>query len=282
MFTENKDYDSFSSKYQNNEQEILVLTSDKSGGAAKFYNSWNASQYFLAYIDLDTNELKNKDGLINWLISDKDENENGISFPYHFKSGTIYHLKVRELIDKIVPEGMLPCAYNSFMVVEVLKENVENDELLSILAEYRNPVKIVDEKLGEFELNKDYGCFSGEIKWLNECISVSLDVDIEDEDSWIKTLELLNQFFNEQEKRDFEFRTFAGKQLTDLANDWLEEENEEITENDFMNRISLSELVITFEGDYIAYYDDDNIFYGHIIELSGNIKTGLSSAKIAG
>ncbi|MFC4476025.1 DUF2262 domain-containing protein [Flavobacterium chungangensis] len=282
MFTKNKDYDSFSSKYQNIEKEILVLTSDKSGGAAKFYNSWDACQYFLAYIDLDTNELKNKDGRINWLISDKDEDENGISFPYYFKSGTIYHLKIRELIDKIVPEGMLPSAYNRFMVVEVLKEDVENDELLSILTEYRNPVKIVDDKLGEFELNKDYECFFGEIKWLNEYISVSLDVDIEDQNSWTKTLELLNQFFNEQEKRDFEFRTFAGKQLIDLANDWLEEENEEITENDFIKRISLSELVITFEGDYIAYYDDDNIFYGHIIELSGNIKTGLGSANIAG
>lgn len=67
-----------------------------------------------------------------------------------------------------------------------------------------------------------------------------------------------------------------------MANDCLEEGNDEITKSDFINRIRLSELSLTFDGNYSAYYDDDDMFYGHIVDVAGNIKTGISSASIAG
>lgn len=283
MFRDNKDLEAFSKQYQNEEKEILVLTSDQSGGGAKFYNSWNSTQYFLAYIDLETNVLKNGDGRINWLVSEKEYDKRGIFFPYYFKGGTIYHLKVRELIDKTVPEGRLPSAYNSFMVVEVLNENVQNETLLHTLKEYREPVNIMDKQLGKFELNKDYGSLTGELDWLDNTISVFLEIDVENKESWKEAIEILRILFDQQKQIDLEFRTYAGEELTDLANDWLEdEENEEITKNDFLKRLSLSELVVTFKGDYTAYYDDDDMFYGHVIVVSGNIKTGISSANIAG
>ena len=280
--TNNKDFEIFSNNYHNKEKEILLLTPDKSGGGAKFYNSWEAIQYFLAYIDLDTNELKNGDGRVTWLVSDEQHNKNGIFSPHYFKHGTVYHLKVRELIDKIVPEGRLPSAYNNFMVVEILKEDVKNDELLAILTEYRTPIVITDEKLGKFELNKDFGSFFGELKWIDKNISVSLDVDMEDKNTWSETLEVLHNLYNQKRQFDTEFRSYAGEQLTELANDWLEDENTEISKENFIKRISLIELSVNSDGDYTAYYDDDYIFYGHAIDVSGNIRTGISSANIAG
>jgi hypothetical protein len=282
MSTDNKDFETFSSEYQNEEKEILVLTNDQSGGASKFHDSWNASQYFLAYIDLKTNELKKGDGRINWLLSDEQSKRNGITFPYYFEKGTIYQLKVRELNDKTVPEGSLPSFYNGFMIVEVLDEHVQNDILLTVLAEYRTPVVIVDEQLGEYILNKDYGIFEAELFWLDNEISVSLEVNIENQKSWTEAMGILRTLFEQRAQRDLEFRTYAGEQLTDLANDWLEDKNEEITKSDFIRRISLSELTITYNGDFTAYYNDDDMFYGHIIDISGNVKSGISSANIAG
>ncbi|HWZ03975.1 MAG TPA: DUF2262 domain-containing protein [Mucilaginibacter sp.] len=282
MLTNNKDFEAFASEYQNQEKEILVLTSDESGGAVKFHDSWAASQYFLAFIDFETNELKKGDGRINWLLSDKQSKKNGITFPYHFKKGTIYKLKVRELIDKTVPDGRIPSYYNRFMVIDVLDQDLQNDILLAILAEYKTPVVIADEKLGEYKLNKDYGTFEGELQWLDHEISVSLQVDIENEESWTETMGILRTLFEQQKQRDLEFRTYAGEQLTGLANDWLENENELITKGDFIRRISLSGLTITYDGNFTAYYNDDDMFYGHIIDVSGNIKTGIDSAHIAG
>ncbi|MDW7691907.1 DUF2262 domain-containing protein [Flammeovirgaceae bacterium SG7u.111] len=279
----NKDFEVFANEYRKEEKEILVLTNDQSGGAGKLNNSWDASQYFLAYFDLEKNKLKKGNGRINWLLTDKECNEHGTTYPYHFKSGTIYHLKVRELKDKTVPEGRLPSFYNRFMVVKVVKENVQNDELLEVLKEYRKPVKFTDEVLGEFELNKDYGMLDGSMDWLNENVSVSLEVDIDDKQTWNDTLNILKVLFNEQKQKDLEFKNFAGEKLTHLANDWLQDENKEITNDEFERRIKLSELVISYDGgDFTAYYNDDDMFNGHIITVYGNLKGGLESAQIEG
>ena len=167
------------------------------------------------------------------------------------------------------------------MVVRVIKENVQNDELLEVLKEYRKPVKITDIVLGEFKLNKDFRILEGSIDWLNENVSISLEVDVDDKETWNDTMSILRVLFNEQEQKDLEFRVFAGEELTDLANEWLQDENKEITTSEFEKRIKLSELVISYDsGDFIAYYDDDDIFYGHIITIYGNLKNGLESATI--
>jgi len=98
----NKDFEVFANEYTKEEKEIIVLTNNQSGGAGKLNNSWDASQYFLAYFDIEKND----------------------------KPETIYHLRVRELKNKTVPEGSLPSFYNRFMVVKVIKENIQNEELL--------------------------------------------------------------------------------------------------------------------------------------------------------
>ena len=86
---------------------------------------------------------------------------------------------------------------------------------------------------------------------------------------------------------DSELRHFAAKELTELANDWQssDEENEnapELTEEDFMRRIQPESLVLSWDGNLVAYYDDDDLFFGHVIEISGTESEGLKYANIAG
>jgi len=271
------------SQYQKEEKEILILTSDVGIGAGKTGNSWASSKFFLAYVDLASNELKKGDGRVNWLISEEEKKEHGCSWPYYFKGGVIYRLKVRELIDKTVPEGRLPSFYNRFMVVDVIEENVHNNELLAILAEYRKPVKIADQVLGEFELDKNFNQFEGTINWLEENISVFLEVNVDNKDSWTKAMNVLRTLFEQQKQKDSELRAYAAEQLTDLANDWIQDDNTlEISKEDFARRIGLSELVVTSEGDYNAYYYDDDMFLGHVVTVSGNIDKGIEFATIEG
>lgn len=280
----NKDFEAFASEYHKEEKEILILTNDDSGGSAiRCGSSWAAITDFLAYIDLSSNELKKGDGRVTWLLSEEENRKHSFSYPYYFKEGTIYRLKVRDLIDKTVPEGRLPSFCNRFMVVEVLEENVENDELLAILAEYRKPVKVVDEILGELELNKDMEMFEGAIDWLGEEITIYLKVNIDNKASWTKAIKALRTLVEQQKQQDSEFRNFAAEHLTRLANDWRDDkETPEISKTDFADRISLSELKITSSGNFAAYYDDDDMFLCHAITVSGNIKKGLKSATIEG
>ncbi len=36
------------------------------------------------------------------------------------------------------------------------------------------------------------------------------------------------------------------------------------------------------DGDFAAYYDDDDLFWGHVILVEGNINGEISDAYIAG
>jgi hypothetical protein len=278
-----KDTEAFESEYQTEAKEILVLTKDGGVGAAKFFDSWNPHKSFLAYYDIGSSELKKGDGSIDWLISDEESQAKGCSHPYYFDGGVIYRLRVRELTNKTVPEGRLPSFGNRFMVVGVLEENAYNDELLAMLAEYRKPVVISGEALGTFELNKDLSLFDGAIPWCGRAVSVSLEVNQDNEGSWTKALNALRVLFEQQEQRDAEFRAFAADQLTELANDWRQdEETAEISKADFIRRIHLSELAVAPNGNCTAYYHDDDMFWGHVVTVYGNTKKGLKSANIEG
>ncbi|WP_255300830.1 DUF2262 domain-containing protein [Escherichia fergusonii] len=50
----------------------------------------------------------------------------------------------------------------------------------------------------------------------------------------------------------------------------------------FLSRINLVELAMDYNGDYSLYYNDDDMFWGHIIDIVGSIETGPTSASIAG
>jgi hypothetical protein len=279
-----KIFEDFASDYRKDEVEILVLTSDAPSGAGKVRGErlWRASKYFLAYVDMSTGELKNGEGRIVWPLTDE-EMEKRTS--YHFKNGCVYRLKARELIDKTVPDGMLPSFFNRFLVVGVLEEDVPNNELLAVLERYREPVKITDETLGDFDLNKDLALFNGYVNWLGGNISVSLDVNADDKETWTKAMKALRLLFERQERKDLEFRAFAADSLTCLANDWRQDEDEEgaeISKEDFMGRISLSSLVVTSDGNFTAYYNDDDMFLSHVITVSGSVERGPASAFIEG
>ena len=79
----------------------------------------------------------------------------------------------------------------------------------------------------------------------------------------------------------------AAKKLTELANEWQADDDEKknadpIAEEGFAQRITLSELSLTYEGDFTAYFDDDDMFWGHTVEVCGSLENGIESANIAG
>ncbi|MDR2880546.1 MAG: hypothetical protein LBV29_01405, partial [Azoarcus sp.] len=128
----------FDSRHEPEPEEILVLFSDREAGAGMNGGDslWKASQHFLAYIDLKTGTLKQQEGNLSWLISDKELKQHGCGWPHNFAPGGIYRVLVRKLINKTRRKFVeLSC-----MMVEVLEKDVQNDALLAILQEYRTPM----------------------------------------------------------------------------------------------------------------------------------------------
>lgn len=127
--------------------------------------------------------------------------------------------------------------------------------------------------------------FEGGISWRGEDIDTSLEVDSSSEDTWTAAMTAMKQMMTDQDRWDRDMRAFAARQLTELACDWREsadEEVPEITEESFARRIELRSIAMDADGSFSAYFDDDDMFFGHCVVVYGTLEDGVSSAVMAG
>lgn len=268
--------------FEKEDIEILALI-QRTGGASKRNGFWEVSVYFLAYVDCKTGVLYKDEGRLVSPVSDEEYEKDGII--YRFKNETIYRLKGRVKKQEDVPEGITKSSLNKLLVVEILEENASCPEFEEILTEYNKPIILEDEILGKLTLNKEFGWFEGSILWQGKRIDIYLEVNKDNKSSWTKASKAMKNMLSEQENWGKEMRTFAAKQLTALACDWRDSADgtvPEITERSFSERIELSSISMTADGSFSAYFDDDDMFFGHCITVLGSLKKGIASARMEG
>lgn len=268
--------------FEDEAKEILVLLAGGSG-AGKRNGFWDVSHYFIAYVDCQTGALHAGDGRIVYPVSDEEHDAGGILD--RFRREAVYRLKARKKIPHKIPEGVTASSQNQFLVVEVLEEDAPCPALEEVLAEYRRPVVLNDEELGELSLDKDLDMFEGGISWRGEDIDISLEVDSSSEDTWTAAVAAMKQMMTDQDRWDRDMRAFAARELTQLACEWREsadEEVPEITEESFAQRIELTSIAMDPDGSFSAYFDDDDMFFGHCVVVYGTLADGVASAVMAG
>ena len=268
--------------FEEEAREVLVLLAGGSG-AGKRSGFWGVSHYFIAYVDCQTGALHAADGRIVYPVSDEQNDAGGILD--RFRREAVYRLKARKKIPSEVPEGVTASSQNQFLVVEVLEEDASCPALEEVLAEYRRPVVVVDEVLGELTLDKDLDMFEGEALWRGEQICVSLEVDTANEDTWADARRAMKEMLAEQDCWDRNMRASAARELTELACEWREsadEEVPEITEESFARRIELRNIAMDADGSFSAYFDDDDMFFGHCVTVYGTLADGVAAANMEG
>ena len=274
--------DEWEHSFEEEVREILVLLAG-GGGAGKRNGFWDVSHYFIAYVDCQTGALHTGDGRIVYPVSDEEHDAGGILD--RFRREAVYRLKARKKIPHKVPEGVTASSQNQFLIVEVLEEDAPCPALEEVLAEYRRPVVVTDEVLGELTLDKDLDTFEGEILWCGEQIFLVLEVDVADEDTWADARRAMKVMLVEQDRWDRDMRTSAARELTELACEWREsadEEVPEITEESFARRIELRSIAMDPDGSFSAYFDDDDMFFGHCVTAYGTLADGVTAANMEG
>ena len=268
--------------FEDEAREILVLLAG-GGWAGNRSGFWDVSHYFIAYVDCQTGALHTGDGRIVYPVSDEEHDAGGILD--RFRREGVYRLKARKKIPHEVPEGVTASSQNQFLIVEVLEEDAPSPALEEVLAEYLRPVVVVDEVLGELTLDKDLDMFEGEVLWRGEQICVSLEVDAANEDTWADARRAMKTMLADQERWDRDMRAFAARELTELACEWREsadEEVPEITEESFAQRIELRTIAMDADGSFSAYFDDDDMFFGHCVTAYGTLTDGVTAANMEG
>ena len=263
-------------------REILVLLAG-GGGAGKRNGFWDVSHYFIAYVDSQTGALHTGDGRIVYPVSDEEHDAGGILD--RFRREAVYRLRTRKDVPHEVPEGVTASSQNEFLIVEVLEEDPPCPALEEVLAEYRRPVVVVDEVLGELTLDKDLDMFEGEVLWHGEQICLSLEVDAADEDTWADARRAMKVMLAEQDRWDGDIRSSAARELTDLVREWREsadEEVPEITEESFAQRIELRSIAMDADGSFSAFFDDDDVFFGYCVTAYGTLADGVAKVNMEG
>lgn len=271
----------FEKRFDTSVKEVIVLTQDGVGaGKVGAATLWNAHMKILAYVDVQTGEVIKKNTILTWQLTDAECRTKERIF--NLKKEWIYRLKVRESLPDVhenVSRGL------NLMVVEVLERNCRDDRLEEILREYQKPVKIHLLGCSELLLDKSLGMFDGDCKWNGEMCMVHLDVDEDGAETAEDAIVTLAELLSHSQIWDDQARKFAASELAEMANEWQSEDKEnalEISKEDFEKRLTISELCISIDGDFEIFYDDDDMFWGHVIIVSGNIKKGLEDATIAG
>ena len=264
--------------FDKKEQEILVLRHE-GDVTSKRNGFWEVAVCCLAFISLETGELHKEECRFVFSASEK-EYENHL-IP-EFNEETLYHLKVRKKLPEELPEIIIKRL--DFLLVDVIENNVQSPELEEILAEYKKPVIIEDDILGELVYDRTINSFEGNIPWLDKNIDISLDVGKDNKSGITKARKAMNELYSSAEKWDANMRTFAAEKLIDLARDWCESEEEalKITEESFAKKIDIETISMTSGGSFTAYFNDDNIFAGHCIIVGGSLKKGIRSASMGG
>lgn len=273
----------FEKRFDTIEKEVLVLTEGGTSSSRWGENKlWQASVTVLAVVDVATGELTEKKCNLNWQMTEAENNNGKV---YDIKGETIYRLRVQESLpflsfgDVEIPRG------NTLWVKAVLESNCSEARLEQILAEFRKPVILQLDAGEELLLDKSIGLFSGEGHWNGEECLINMDVDEESSVTAEDALETWNKLIANSQEWDDKARKFAAEEMTDNANDWAldaDENAEEMTKEDFAKRLIISEVCVSTDGNFEIFYDDDDMFWGHVVIVSGNIETGIDDAYMAG
>lgn len=277
-----KIYERYEAEYSREVQEMLVLTGELVGGAIRFERDvWEHGAGFLASLDLETGTLRREKGFLGWLGERGQEKFCGKKI----RPLKIYHVRCRKKMEREDSRDSRPPAGNSWMLVEIVGRDRKNPDLKRIREEYQRGGVVLETFCGQFELERRFDCFNGEVDWLGEKCGVSLDCDAGGAESMDCALAFFRRLYDDQQKWDEAFRAYAAKELVQSANDWQGDSGEgmePITEESFAKRIQISDISMGSDGEYKVYYDDDGMFHEHMIVICGNVDNGMELADIEG
>lgn len=251
--------------------EILgvVSASGAGGGKSRGEKLWTL-QFTLDAWRIKGANLQNRPLDVQRRVNDKDLER----FQEALEPSTVIRFKAR-VVEKSVlgtPQALL---------VRLVGVDTSDAELNAKAAELQKPVTFTDSKLGTFTLDRRVDWFTAKVKWLGKPVSLNLSAiapkDLE------KALKAAHTLWKAQKGWSKRIGDFAVKQLLPLKNDnWLGDDEAELNAKQFKERMGLEAITVTPSGSFDFWHNDGDLFWGHSIQISGNLTKGPTAADIPG
>ena len=223
----------------------------------------------IAYKNIITNEIIENENLL--IVKEIEDTKHYFQI---FRNKTIVRLKVRKEKDS---SGL----YMRFLLEDIIDTNYKDNDLNIILEEYSKPIYYKDKELGEFELDKSINMFNKNIEWDNNNISISFE-NI-DEEVNKKSADIIRKIFDSKKDIDKKLKEYISENLIEDANTWNDDDdNPNINKEDFLKLITLTSITIIYEDNITFYFDDGDIFSGHVIAVDSDYDFNFAEPYIIG
>ena len=137
------------------------------------------------------------------------------------------------------------------------------------------------ELFGELIYNPSVNWYEGETTWNGASVRINFELD--ENDSIETGLQTAAAMWPDMEAWNSRIRDFAAAELLELKNEsWLEEDEAEVTADEFKSRMELESIGFKPEGWFEFWHNDGDLFWGHFIFVGGNLADGPLNAEIPG
>ena len=223
----------------------------------------------IAYKNIITNEIIGNENLL--IVKEIEDTKHYFQI---FRNKTIVRLKVRKEKDS---SGL----YMRFLLEDIIDTNYKDNDLNIILEEYSKPVYYKDEELGNFELDKSIDMFSKDIEWNDDNISV-LFKNI-DEEVNKRSVAIIRKIFTNKKDIDKKLKDYISENMLEDANSWNDDDDKpNINKEEFIKLITLTSINIIYEDNITFYFDDGDIFSGHVIAVDSDYDFNFAEPYIIG
>jgi hypothetical protein len=166
-------------------------------------------------------------------------------------------------------------------LIEVLGKESSDDELNTRAEQLRQPVTVEHPFFGTVTLNRALNWYEAALPWNSRITRLYLSREGCEKEQ--ELFEIARRLWDQQKRWDKRIRDYAVEKLLGLKNDlWLGEDEKEFTPARFKARMTVESITVYPDGSFEFTYDDGNLFWGHVIQVSGMISGGLTHAGIAG
>jgi hypothetical protein len=186
---------------------------------------------------------------------------------------------VLRVIARVVEESVIGTPQGQ--LVEFLSIDTSELELKKAALDLQKPVIHDDLEFGRFTLDRRVDWYAGETEWNGSTVTLTLPLD--DSGKLDNALIHARLLWRDQEGWTQRVRDYAVQKLLPLKNqNWLDEGEDEMTTVQFKDRMTLESITMHPDGSFEFWHNDGDLFWGHSIQINGNLSEGLTDADIPG
>ena len=171
-----------------------------------------------------------------------------------------------------------------WLVREVFGEDARDETMLAWKERWQTPV-VIERQGVELTLDRDYGQYEGILNKDQYYCNVYLETTEQGGEEVGRAGDVYDDIVSRFAWWDEQARIYAADELLETANDWRDEEDPELTADDFKKRMHLTGISVSSKGttgEYSFFYSDDDMFAGHEIFCEGDTEHGFTESSIQG